>query len=101
MSTLWEDTNGCAKKYRCALDIYLMLVISSSYGIIIYRAINSPGHGNNVVDGLNATEKRYLKEQMECIGKLAINNTSNIGMIPSASKYVSIKIFRSMYTHYQ
>ena len=25
------------------------------------HAINSPGHGNNVFDGLNATVKRYLK----------------------------------------
>ena len=33
-------------------------------------AINSPGYGNNVVDVLNATDKYYLKEQMELIGKL-------------------------------
>ena len=56
MSTVWEDTGGCAKKYRCTLAIYLMTVLSSSYGIIIDRAINAPGHGNNFVDGLNATE---------------------------------------------
>ena len=24
VSTVWEDTGGCAKQYRCALDIYLM-----------------------------------------------------------------------------
>ena len=34
------------------------------------RAINAPGHGNNFVDGLNATEKWYSKEQMEFIGKI-------------------------------
>ena len=28
-----------------------MTVLSSSYVIIINRAINSPCHGNNVVDG--------------------------------------------------
>ena len=56
MSTVWENTGGCAKKYRCALAIYLMTVLSSSYGIIIDRAINAPVYGNNVVDGLNATE---------------------------------------------
>ena len=38
-------------------------------------AINSPGHVNNVVDGLNATGKCYLKAQMERIGKLESNNT--------------------------
>ena len=61
VSKLWEDTDGCTKKYRFALDIYLMNVLSSSYGIIMDHAINEPGHGNNFVDGLNATDKRYLK----------------------------------------
>ena len=91
MSTVLEDTDRCAKQYRCALAIYLMTVFSSSYGIIMDRAINAPGHGNNVVDGLNTTDKRYLKSKMEPMGKLSSNDTTNIGMLPSASKYVSIK----------
>ena len=61
MSTVWEYTNGCAKQYMCALAIYLITVLSSSYGVIMDHAINAPGHGNNVVDGLNATDKHYLK----------------------------------------
>ena len=44
MSTVWEDTDGCAKQYRCALDIYLMTVLSYSYGIIMDCSINAPGH---------------------------------------------------------
>ena len=63
MSTVWEDTNGCAKQYKCALGMYLMTVLSSSYGIITDCTINAPGHGNNVVDGINTTDKRYLKEE--------------------------------------
>ena len=55
------------------------------------HAINAPDHLNNVVDGLNVTDKSYFKEQMELIGKLSSNDTSNIGMLPSALKYVSIK----------
>ena len=61
MLTVWEDTDGCANKYRCALAIYLMTVLSSSYGIIINRAINAPVHGNDVVYGINATDKHYFK----------------------------------------
>ena len=61
MSTGWEDTDGCTKKYRCDLAIYLINALSTSYGIIMDRAINSPGHVNNVVDGINAMDKRYLK----------------------------------------
>ena len=53
-------------------------------------SINSPGHGNNVVDGLNVADKRYLKEQMELIGKLSSRYTSKIGMLPSDSKDVSV-----------
>ena len=61
-------------------------------------AINSPGHGNNIVDGLNATDKRYLKYQMESIGKLASNDTSKIGILPNALKYVSVE-FLEIYIH--
>ena len=56
MSTVWEDNNCCEKQYRCTLVKHLMTVLSSSYGIIMDHTINSPGHGNNVADGLNATE---------------------------------------------
>ena len=53
--------------------------------------INAPDHGKNIVDGLNTTYKRYLKGGMELLGILEINNTSKIGMLPSASKDISIK----------
>ena len=52
-----------------------MIVLSSSYVIIMNCAINAPGHEKNLVDVLNATDKLYFKSQMELIGKLRINNT--------------------------
>ena len=61
MSTVQEDTDVCAKKYRCALTIYLMTVLSYSYVIIMDRAMDAPGQEKNVVDGLYATGKSYLK----------------------------------------
>ena len=67
MSTVWEDTDSCAKQYMCSLDIYLMTVISYLYGIIMDIAINAPVHGNNVVDALNATDKRYLTEKLNLL----------------------------------
>ena len=91
MSTIWEDTDGCDNKYRCALDIYLMAELSSSYGIIMDRTIILPYHVNNVVYIINATEKHYLNGEMEIIGKLGSNYTTNIGLLPSASKDVSVK----------
>ena len=53
MSTVWKDTNGCANQYRYYLGIYLMTVLSSSYGIIINFSINAPGRVNNVFDRIN------------------------------------------------
>ena len=91
MSTVWEDTNGCAKGSMCALDIYLLGVLSSVYGIIMDCAINAPVHGRNVVDGVNYTDKKHFKEQMELCNKLLSKDTSKIGMLPSASKDVSVK----------
>ena len=61
MSTLWEETDSFANQYKCDLDMYLMTVLSSSYGIIMDCEINAPGHVKNVVDRLNATENPYLK----------------------------------------
>ena len=68
-----------------------MTVLSYSYSIIMDLEINPPFNGNNVVDGVNATDKPYLKEKMKPIGKLKINDTSNIVIIPSALKDASIK----------
>ena len=55
------------------------------------RAINAPGHKKNIVDEINAMVKRYLKGKMELIGKLVSKATTNIGIIFSSSKDVSIK----------
>ena len=63
LSTVWEDTNSYAK-HRCYFAIYLITVLSSLYYIIIYPVINVPGIGENDVDSINTTNKRYLKEQM-------------------------------------
>ena len=75
-----------------------MNALSSSYGIIMNIVIKAPGHGNKFVDRINATEKHYLKEQIEFIGQISSNDTSNIRMIPTASIYVSDK-FKYQYIH--
>ena len=78
MSTFWEETDGRAKQDMCALAIYSMTVISYSHGIISDCAINAQGIGKNVVDGLNAKDKHYLKGKMELVGKLVSNYTTKI-----------------------
>ena len=37
------------------------------YSIIIDRGISAPGHGNDVVNGLNAVDKRYIYQSMSTV----------------------------------
>ena len=41
-----------------------MSVMSQTYSIIIHRGISAPGQGKEVVDGLNAVNKRYIYQLM-------------------------------------
>ena len=41
-----------------------MSVMSQTYSIIIERGISAPGNGKEVVDGLNAVDKRYIYQLM-------------------------------------
>ena len=52
--------------------------------------MNSTGKRKNTVNGLNNTKKQYLKERVELVGNLKINDTSVIGMLPYASKSASV-----------
>ena len=38
----------------------MMSYLSTSYQIFLDRAVDTPGHGKDVVDGFNAVQKRYL-----------------------------------------
>ena len=54
LSTIWENTDGCAEQYICASALYLMSLISQTYSLIIDRRLIAPGNGKEVVDELNA-----------------------------------------------
>ena len=51
--TMWDQTDGCAKQYRCSIAYYLMSYLSTSYQIVLDRALDTPGHGKYVVDGFD------------------------------------------------
>ena len=57
---MWYQTDGCANQYRCSIAYYLMSYLSTSYQFFLGRAVDTPGHGKYVADGLNAVQKRYL-----------------------------------------
>ena len=67
LSTIWENADGRAEQYRCASALYLMSVISQCYSIIIDQGISAPGHVKDVVDVLNAVDKRYIYQLMTTV----------------------------------
>ena len=38
--------------------------MSQCYPVIIYQGISAPGYGKEVVDGINAVDKRYIYQFM-------------------------------------
>ena len=67
-STMWDNTDGCGKQYRCGTALYFLSVLAVKHGIIIDRAIGAPGHGKDIVDGINAIDKEFLRSKMCMIG---------------------------------
>ena len=59
-STILENTYGCADQYRFEIALHLLSILSPLFNIIIDRGISDPGHGNEVVDGLNSIDKRPI-----------------------------------------
>ena len=65
---MWDDTDGCSKQYYCGKAMYFLLLLATSFDIIIDCVINAPGHGKNAVDGLNAVTKWLLLKEMCMVG---------------------------------
>ena len=85
-------TDSCAEQYRCASVLYLMSVMSQTYSIIIDMGISAPGHGKEVVDGLNAVDKRYIYQLMSKVQLTgSIRFDSQIKMYTGTeNKYLSL-----------
>ena len=60
LSTIWENTDGCAEQYICASELYLLSFMSQCYSVIIDSSISATGHGKEVVDGINDIAKCYI-----------------------------------------
>ena len=88
LSKIWKNTDGCDEQYKCASALYLMSVMPQCYSVIIDWGISAPGHGKEVVDGLNAVDKRYIHQLMSNV-KLPGSNRfdSKMQMHTGAQKY--------------
>ena len=73
--TMWDQTDGCGKQYRCSVAYYLLSVLSVKFQIIIDRAVDTPGHGKDVVDGFNAVQKRFLTTCLRKTSMPEVHNT--------------------------
>ena len=73
--TVYDATDGCGKQYRSATTLFLLSLIATEFDLTMDRAIGAPGHGKDIVDGLNATDKMYLKKQMCMIGTPESNDS--------------------------
>ena len=54
--TIFNNTDGCSKQYQCSTALHFLSVFCSNKKVCIDRAIGAPGHGKDLVDGLNARE---------------------------------------------
>ncbi len=64
---LYGNTDGSGTQYRCSNALYFLSLLAFNYSIIIDCAVGAPGHGKDLVDGLNAVDKLYLKIIMRSI----------------------------------
>ena len=56
--TIYENTDGCIEQYIFNISLYLLSMLAHKYNFITYCGVGSPGHGRDVVDGLNAASKK-------------------------------------------
>ena len=64
MRKTWKNTDGCDEQYRFDSEMYLLSVMTQCYSGINYQGISAPRHGREVVDRLNAVDKRYIYHLM-------------------------------------
>ena len=74
--TVWESTDECYKQYRFGATSYFLSYVSSKHSITIDRMVSTSGHGKDIVDGINACDKRYLKGNMCTIGTPEVDDYS-------------------------
>ena len=61
------------------------------------RAINAPGHGKNVVDGLNAKDKLYLKGKWNLLINEQITIPQKFGCFPVLQNMSPLNLHINVY----
>ena len=71
LSMLWVNTYGCAEQYQCAMELFLLSMLSKAFYVIIRPGISAPGHGIKEVYGLNTSDKSFLFRLMSTVKLMA------------------------------
>ena len=61
MTTMWDHMYGYGNQYHCEYYIYLLSCLVLEFIIIIDRKVFAPGHGKDVVSGINDRYKQVIK----------------------------------------
>ena len=62
-STMLEVIDEWDKQYRCGNILMYLSVLPRKHGIIIDRAVDAPGHGKGVVDGIRGVKTCFFAER--------------------------------------
>jgi hypothetical protein len=79
-----DNTDGCVKQYCWGTALFLLSLMASIFHNVVIdwapvgAPVGAPGHGKDVVDGLNTTDKRcYLKQKMSIVCTLEENESND------------------------
>ena len=58
-----NTADGCIKQYICTNALWLFLVLKFTYIVVIDRCSNDPRHGIRKINGINVSDKSYLRHK--------------------------------------
>ena len=87
------------KRGRLRLDRVLMSVMSRCYSIIIGRGISAPGHGKEVLDGLNYVDKRCIYQFMSTVQILGSNRFESQMQMHTGTQNYDVSLAKEFQHH--
>ena len=61
LSTLWGNADSYTGYYIFATALFLLSMLSQNFNLIIDHGVSAPGHGREVVDGLDSSKTNLFQ----------------------------------------
>ena len=71
---IYDNIYECIRQSRCSNSLWILSLLSFTYIVLIYRCSDSPENGSIKIDGINESDKSYLKQKMFMIGTEEADN---------------------------